>query len=126
MILHLESDAYPAEALDRLRRIAPLVTAEAESQSDLIELLEEHCAHTLFVTLGIRIDGPVMDAAPDLRWIVSPTTGLDHIDISEAQRRGIRVVSLRDAMGRIQTVSATAELTWGLVLSIARHVTEAD
>ena len=126
MILHLESDAYPAEALDQLRQIAPLVTAEAESQSDLIELLEEHSAHTLFVTLGIRIDGPVMDASPGLRWIVSPTTGLDHIDTSEAQRRGIQVISLRDAMDRIQTVSATAELTWGLLLSIARHITEAD
>ena len=126
MILHLESEAYSAEALDLLRRVAPLVTADAESQTDLIKLLEEHPAHTLFVTLGVRIDGTVMDAAPDLRWIVSPTTGLDHIDTSEAQRRGIRVISLRDGMNKIKAVSATAELTWGLLLSIVRHVTEAD
>lgn len=126
MILHLESDAYPADALENLRRIAPLVCAEANSQSDLIELLEKQPAHTLFVTLGLRIDGPIMDASPHLRWIVSPTTGLDHVDLEAATRRDITVISFLDRREQIQDVSATAELTWGLLLSVARRIPEAS
>ena len=66
-----------------------------------------------------------------MRFVVTATTGLDHIDLEAARRRGIRVVSLRDCPGAIKDVSATAEHCLGLLLALVRgtvpaaaHVTE--
>ena len=125
MILHLEADVYPAESLASLRWLGPVVAAQPGTRDELVELMSENQPLALFVTLGMRIDAPVMDASANLRWIVSPTTGLDHIDIDAAHRRGIAVLTLLDAREHIQDVSATAELTWGLLLAVARRIPEA-
>lgn len=74
----------------------------------------------LMVRLGRYVGREVLHLAPKLRYIVSATTGLDHIDLAEAQAAGIRVISLRDCMGKISDVSATAEHTWGLLLALIR------
>ena len=126
MILHLEADVYPEESLASLRSLGPVVAAQPATHDELIELMSENRPLALFVTLGMRIDAPVMDASPNLRWIVSPTTGLDHIDIDAADRRGIAVLTLLNAHEHIQDVSATAELTWGLLLAVARRIPEAS
>jgi D-3-phosphoglycerate dehydrogenase len=88
-------------------------------------------ADVLMVRLGRHIDEPLLRAAPNLRFVVTATTGLDHIDLEAAGRRGIRVVSLRDCPGAIKDVSATAEHCLGLILALVRgtvpaaaHVTE--
>jgi D-3-phosphoglycerate dehydrogenase len=75
----------------------------------------------LMVRLGHRIDEALLSAAPRLRFIVSATTGLDHIDVAAATGRGIRVISLRDCADAIRDVSATAEHAWGLLLALARR-----
>jgi D-3-phosphoglycerate dehydrogenase len=50
---------------------------------------------------------------------------LNHIDLEEASRRGIRVLSLRGETEFLKTVHATAEHTVGLVLALVRHIPEA-
>src|SRR6185312_4409684 len=68
---------------------------------------------------------PVMDAGKRLRAIVTATTGLDHIDLDEAKRRGIAVLSLRGETEFLESVTATAEHTWGLLLALVRKVAPA-
>ena len=75
----------------------------------------------LVVRLGHYIGGDLIHRAPKLRYVVSATTGLDHIDLAAAQAAGVRVVSLRDCRDAIQDVSATAEHTWGLLLALVRN-----
>jgi D-3-phosphoglycerate dehydrogenase len=75
----------------------------------------------LIVRLGRYIGADLMAIAPQLRFIVTATTGLDHIDLNAARMRGVRVVSLRDCMGAISDISATAEHTFGLVLALLRN-----
>ena len=53
----------------------------------------------LIVRLGFQIDRETMDAAPDLRAIVTATTGLDHIDIGYAACRGVSILSLNGGNG---------------------------
>lgn len=79
-------------------------------------------ADVLWVRLRHRIDEEVLDRAPRLRWIASPTTGLNHIDLQAAAKRDIRVVSLRGQIDFLSNVRATAELTIGLMLSLLRHL----
>jgi glyoxylate reductase len=76
----------------------------------------------ILCTLSDTIDGEIMDAAgSNLKVISSYSTGYDHIDIEEANRRGIYVTFTSDILAE-----ATADLTFALILSIARRVIEAD
>jgi D-3-phosphoglycerate dehydrogenase len=63
-----------------------------------------------------------MAAAPRLKIIVTPTTGLNHIDVEEARRRRIEVLSVRGETTFLEDVRATAEHTVALMLALLRHV----
>jgi D-3-phosphoglycerate dehydrogenase len=76
----------------------------------------------LMVRLGHFVGESIIRRAPKLRFIVTATTGLDHIDQKVARAAGVRVISLRDCADQIQDVSATAELTWALLLALVRAV----
>ena len=76
----------------------------------------------ILCTLSDTIDKEIIDAAgPSLKVISSYSTGYDHIDIEEANRRGIYVTFTSDIL-----TEATADLTFALILSIARRLVEAD
>jgi glyoxylate reductase len=76
----------------------------------------------ILCTLSDTIDGEIMDAAgPKLKVISSYSTGYDHIDIEEANRRGIYVTYTSDIL-----TESTADLTFALILSLARRIVEAE
>jgi D-3-phosphoglycerate dehydrogenase len=75
----------------------------------------------LMVRLGRHIGDGILAAAPKLRYILTATTGLDHIDLDAARAASVRVISLRDCPGAILDVSATAEHCFGLLLALLRH-----
>jgi D-3-phosphoglycerate dehydrogenase len=78
--------------------------------------------NVLVLRLGHYLDGHLLGLAPQLHFVVTATTGLDHIDLSAAQARGIRVISLRDCPDAIRDVSATAEHSWALLLALLRRI----
>ncbi|WP_148572957.1 NAD(P)-dependent oxidoreductase [Nocardioides caldifontis] len=73
------------------------------------------------VRSGVVLNEQVMAAAPDLRIIVRAGSGLDNIDLGHARQRGVRVV-------RVNGVSSVpvAEMTFALLLALARNVVVAD
>ena len=75
----------------------------------------------IMVRLGPHIGGAIISAAPKLRYILTATTGLDHIDLDAARAASVRVISLRDCPGAILDVTATAEHCFGLLLALLRH-----
>ena len=76
----------------------------------------------IIVGLGLRIDKEVITAAPKLKLIATATTGLDHIDVGYAQEKGIKVVSLQGE--DLKEITGTAELAFGLILSLVRRIPE--
>jgi D-3-phosphoglycerate dehydrogenase / 2-oxoglutarate reductase len=70
---------------------------------------------------GVELTSEVMSGARDLRLVVRAGSGLDNIDLDFAGRHGIRVV-------RVAGWSAppVAEMTFALLLSLARKVVLAD
>ena len=106
-----------AEAKEALGALGTVVYGPFDD--DGLHALLSGC-DVLMVRLSRHIGEPLLQAAPNLRFIVTATTGLDHIDLDAARRRGIRVVSLRDCPGAIKDVSATAEHCLGLLLALAR------
>ncbi|MHB8652014.1 MAG: NAD(P)-dependent oxidoreductase [Minisyncoccota bacterium] len=78
-------------------------------------------AEVLSVFVKTRVDGAAMDRFPKLRLIATRSTGFDHIDIAEAARRGIAVVSV-PAYGE----NTVAEFAFALILALSRKVRDAS
>ena len=79
----------------------------------------------LIVRLRNKIDSDILNQAKKLKIIVTATTGLNHIDLKEANLHGITVLSLKGERDFLDTLTATAELTWSLILSLYRKIPEA-
>ncbi len=75
--------------------------------------------------LGLRFDGAVLEHASRLRVIATTTTGTDHIDLRAAQKRGVTVVSLKEAKDLLEEIPSTAEHAWGLLLALVRNIAPA-
>ena len=118
-ILVSESEGFPGKASEILRGAGDLILANLD-RSGLLAAVGE--ANVLWVRLRHRVDPEVMAAAHRLKVIVTPTTGLNHIDLDEANRRGIRVLSLRGETEFLNDIRATAEHTMGLILSLLRRI----
>lgn len=76
----------------------------------------------LWVRLRNMIDKPILDAAPKLKIVATNTTGLNHIDLDEAARREIEIVSLKGEFNFLADIRATAEHTIGLALALIRKL----
>jgi glyoxylate reductase len=62
-----------------------------------------------------------MDAGPALKVVATISVGFDNIDVPAARQRGVIATNTPDVL-----TEATAELTWALILGIARRVAEGD
>jgi len=80
----------------------------------------------LIVRLQKKVDEQVLAKFPDLKLLISATTGHDHLDLNALQRRNIRLVSLRGQDAFLQTIPSTAELSFGLLLSLIRNIPAAN
>lgn len=121
-ILNTIGDTYTGKAREILERIGT-VEYKTPTQEELIELIPSYSI--LVVGLGLRFDKSVLEKATELKAIATATTGLDHIDVEYAKERGIEVISLRGETEFLDTITGTAELAWGLMISLARHTVPA-
>jgi D-3-phosphoglycerate dehydrogenase / 2-oxoglutarate reductase len=121
-ILVSESAGFSSKAAAELRRAGDLTLAKLD-RSGLLAAVET--ADVLWIGLRHQIDAEVLRRAARLKIIVSPTTGLDHIDLAETQRREIQVLSLHGESDFLQDVRGTAEHTIALILSVLRHIPQA-
>lgn len=71
--------------------------------------------------LTASIDRDVMDAAPFLKIIANCAVGYDNIDIEYAREKGIMVTNTPGVL-----TETTADLTWALILAVARKIPQAD
>ncbi len=78
-------------------------------------------AQAAICTLNERMDAGVLSAAPALRVIANYAVGYNNIDVEAAKARGIIVTNTPDVL-----TNATADLTWALILAVARRVVESD
>lgn len=75
----------------------------------------------LLCLLTDSIDAEVIDALPSLKVISNYAVGFDNIDLDAATRKGIPVCNTPGVL-----TTATADLTWALILAVSRKVVEAD
>ncbi len=118
-VLIAEPRDYSERALDHYRQIGVVETGPLQSGPyPNVTMLVIRLAH--------RVDGEFLDRFPALEALVSPTTGLNHIDLDEIGRRKIQVFSLQDCREAIEKVHSTSELTLGLIIALVRNICKAN
>lgn len=118
-VLIAESFGFSPEAVATVRRVGEVVLADLDRPGLLAAVTG---ADVLWVRLRHAIDAEVLDRGVRLSYIVTPTTGLNHIDLAAAEHRGIEVLSLRGEREFLRNVRATAEHTVGMMLALLRHI----
>ena len=89
------------------------------SRSEL--LLRVAKADGLLALLTERVDTELLDAAPSLRVVANHAVGVDNVDVRACTARGVWVTNTPDAV-----TESTADLTWALILAVARRVGEGE
>ncbi len=90
-----------------------LEVVEGGTRADLLEAVKN--ANGLIVRSD-KIDGEVMDAAPELKVIVRAGAGYDNIDLAAATAHGICVMNTPG-----QNSNAVAELVFGMMVMMCRN-----
>lgn len=79
----------------------------------------------LIPSLKVNVDNQIIGKAKKLQLIFTPTTGTDHIKFT-ANNKYIKILSLNDYCGQIDSINSTAELAFSLLLSVARKINSAN
>lgn len=106
-------------ALDDLRTRHDVVAAFGAPEDELRRLAVDREA--IVFRSGVSISSEVLAAATGLRLLVRAGSGLDNLDLDQVRRRGI---DLRRVPG--PGAQAVAELTFGLMISLARGIALGD
>ena len=117
-ILNAEPEGYSQTARDVLDNFAD-VHEWPVTQKELPQAARFFDA--LIVRLNLRVTDNVFETSA-LSVVATATTGLDHIDLKAAAARDIDVVSLQGETEFLQTVPASAEHTWALMMALLRRV----
>jgi len=92
---------------------------ELISEAELRERIKDKDA--LLSLLSTPVDRETIDNAKNLKIIANFGAGFNNIDINYAQEKGIPVTNTPQV-----STAATADLTFALVLSVARRIAEGD
>ncbi|MBE0512175.1 hydroxyacid dehydrogenase [Candidatus Bathyarchaeota archaeon] len=116
----LVCDPVHEEGIEKLKQagfevdVNPTITPE-----QLTKIVSNYDA--LIVRSRTKVTKEIIEAGRRLRAIGRAGAGLDNIDLETAKQRGITVLSTPEALAE-----AVAELTIGLIISLARSIPLAD
>jgi glyoxylate reductase len=118
----LVTQRFFPEALDLLRQFAEVEGGVAETPLPREELLAAIGDKDGLLTLLVnRIDREIIDRARKLKIIANCAVGYDNIDVAYCREKGILVTNTPGVL-----TEATADLTWALILAVARRIPQAD
>jgi D-3-phosphoglycerate dehydrogenase len=115
----LITDGLDESGLSVLRTLADVDQRNEISADDLLKVVSEYDG--LIVRGRTKVAASVLDAATRLKVIGRAGVGVDNIDLDAAKKRNVTVVN-----APMSTSIAVAELTFGLMLALAREIPRAD
>jgi glyoxylate reductase len=112
----------PGPGLEMLRQRFEVRVHESEVKptADEMAAAAAGCAGILPLVRDV-VDAALMDRLPGLRAIANYGVGYDNIDVAAATARGILVTNTPDVL-----TDATADLTFALILAVARRLAEGE
>jgi D-3-phosphoglycerate dehydrogenase len=120
IILYLgaEVGAQAAEDVVAGRAEVRRIPAEPEDVKAHIKT----CAALLDASMKVRITDRMVASAGGLKIISCATTGSDHIERQELDRRGIPLRTLMEDKELLLNLTPAAELSWALLMACARKL----
>ena len=88
------------------------------SQYELKDAIKDYEA--IIIGIGLRLDKESIDVASKLKFIATATTGTDHVEFEYAKEKVVKVLSLQNE--DLNEITGTAELAFGLLLSLVRRI----
>ncbi len=114
---------FPEVALEKLRDRAEVLYNDSGNSLSAADLIERAGRSQVLISyLTDKIDAAVINAGGDhLKIIANYGAGFNNIDIAHAQKKNIWVSNTPGVLHE-----TTADLTWAMMLSIARRIVESD
>ncbi len=109
----------PTQVVSRLEGLANVAQLEGEGPGALVAAVATAWALVPMVTDVIGRD--VIEAGRNLKLIANVGVGYNNIDVAAAGERGIVVTNTPGVLS-----GATADLTWALILSVTRRLSEGE
>lgn len=117
-IKFLLCDTYDGEAVAKLKGSLDCTITRAANLKPTPEELKDIDA--LLIRSRTNVSRYVLDSAPNLKFVVTATSGFDHIDYKECEKKKVTVCFTPEA-----NAASAAELTIGLMLSLMRQLPKA-
>jgi D-3-phosphoglycerate dehydrogenase len=111
--LILEINEYSGEALEIYKKLGFIFTPES---------FEYQKIDVLITRLSKYIDRSFLNKFPQIKYILTPTTSLTHIDVNYAKEKDIKIISLRDCKDKLNIITSSAEHALTLALSLERNL----
>src|SRR5215217_3460181 len=115
----LITDGLDERGQSILRQSANLDDKSGISADDLLKIIADYDG--LVIRGRTHVTSSVMEAATRLKVIGRAGVGVDNIDLDAAKKHSITVINTPTS-----TTLAVAELTFGLMLALAREIPRAD
>jgi len=114
-----EPENFSIKGLDYANKSAKF-TCKSLTQRQFDKIASNYEA--LLIRFNTIVSESILTGDSKVKYIISPTTGLDHIDIKAAKINKVKVYHLKGQKRFLKGVSGTAELTIGLMLSLLRKI----
>ena len=118
MKILIASSIFP-EAIEKLREEHDVICAFGAAEEVLKSLIED--CDVLIFRSGVQITTDVLKRAHKLKLILRAGSGIDNIDLEYVLQKGIRLIRIPGPGAR-----AVAEMSFGLMLALARNLLVAD
>ena len=106
-------------ALEALAEEHEIVDAVGQPEVELKKRIAG--CHALFFRSGVQITADVLASSPELELVIRAGSGIDNIDLDYVKERGLTLARVPGPGAR-----AVAEMTFALMLGLARQMLPAD
>lgn len=125
-IIILDYHEYPQNLYEKLSKKLIVIKYNPRNQNDLKKFLikksKNYIIFAIIAKLGLKFDKQLVDVTNNqLKYVLSPTTGLNHIDVCELKKNKIKIIHLKNKKF-LASISSTAEHAWALILAITRNL----
>ncbi len=94
------------------------------SKKNINQILKNNQFDVIFTKIGIYLNSEKLRTQKNLKFIVTATTGIDHIDLDYCLKNKIEIISLKNETKFLEKISTTAEHAWTIFLCLNREFTK--
>lgn len=109
------------DSLDPLRAVADVDVIEPDEQY-MLDHIHEYDVYLSALKVRFTEEMAKRGAAGKLKLVYTPSTGLDHLDLPAIEAAGLEWRCIKHEIDLLESVTATAEMAFTLLLSSVRKV----